>query len=234
MSIDQVPAQVADTTDRGNYANPGGKLQADSAQTANVKSDNSEKNVALVQSGVLPSIVLHENERPAHRGEDRKNEEGRHHGEGEHGHGQHGQGMHHGFHRPGGMAEERLHRSEFKKLSPDDKEKFKAEDGAAREYHKEMADWRKSGKTGPAPNKPDLPEHEKLAAKVKADREAIVKGVRGTMTPEELAAVDQARTQFKQQVEAAGSRKGLPLPQELRDYDKRIIGATRDYLKGQS
>jgi hypothetical protein len=258
MSFDQVPTPV-DATDKGNYAPTGPNLQIDAAQAAPNKADNGDKSVALVQSGVLPNMMLHENEheRQWHRGEgdrgqgergqrdrgqgDRREEgqrhedgrggkDGQHHGEGMH----HGRGMHHGFGRPGAMVEERLHRSEFKKLSPEDREKFKAEDGAAREYHKEMSAWKKSGKTGAEPTKPDIPEHDALAAKVKADREAITKSVRSTMTPEELAAIDQARTQYRQQIETAGSRKGLPMPTELHDYDKRIAGATREYLKGQS
>ncbi len=212
MSIDQAPVQRVDVTDTSKFANLSGPQQTDSAQTAIQKTDHVGQSVALVKDGVLPNVMLHENQR---------------HENGEH-HGHRGGGKHHE------MGGGRLQHEEFKKLSPDDKEKFKAENGTAREFRSEMAAWKRSGKTGPEPTRPELPEHEKLKAKVKEDREAIAKSVRSSMTPEELAAVDKARADFKQSREAGGHQKREPMPPELKDYEKKIGATTRDYLKGGS
>jgi hypothetical protein len=225
MSIDQVPAQVADTTDNSKYAHLGGNLVADSTQQSNLKIDNGERNAALVNSGVLPDTRLHEKESWASR--DNAGGTGNHAGHEFHHQGHQDPGGHH--ERP----EERLHRTEIKNLSPDERAKFKAEGPAAHEYRSEMAAWRSAGKTGPEPAKPDLPEHEKVAAKVKADREDIETKVRSGMSPEQLATIDREKAQIRQELKS-GDRKDVHMTPELIEYNKQMAMGTRHFLRQNS
>jgi len=240
MSLDQVPAQNIETNDGSKYANLGGQLQSDKAQTGMAKGDNAGNSTALVNSGVLPDVQLHGHDKLVQEnrvangdgGQLNKERTGNweNHGErpGEHHRGEHGRGRHH--ERP----EEKLKHAEIKSLSPEEKAKFKSEDGAAHKYHAEMAAWKRSGKTGPEPTKPDIPEHDKVAAKVKEDRKAIEEKVRESMPAKDLSAYDNAKTEYKTAVAQAGGRKGVPVPEELKDFHKELGKATREFVEGKT
>jgi hypothetical protein len=244
MSLDQAPNPKIETNDGGKYANFGGQQQTELGKTANVQTNTPDQTSELVKNGVLPNTHVHDpakimwgdRQASASPGEAlRAYKDGVNHGDGRHdgpgeGHrpgGHHGGGGHH--ERP----EEKLMHAAVHALSPDEKMKFKAEDGAAHQYHSEMFAWKRSGKTGPEPTKPDIPEHDKVAAKVKADKETIEAQVKQSMPAQEQTALDQARVDYKGAVAGAGTRKGVPIPEELADYNRRIAKATREYVGGK-
>jgi len=178
MSTDQ-PQQIAQLNEVNSQAagaGIGNKVITESPREANLKTDNAEQNSAYVKSGMLPGMELHGHEKNPLDSKTAYAEGGgggqafRDHakpGDGRPGH----EGHH--MHGKGHMIDKKLTHEEVHKLPADEKAKFKAEIPEARQYHAEEAAWRKSGKTGPEPTKPDMPEHEKVAAAVKADKQAF-------------------------------------------------------------
>jgi len=177
MSTDQPQqiAQINEVTSQAAGAGIGTKVITESPREGNLKTDNGEQNSAYVKSGMLPGVELHGHERNSL---DSKMAYG---GGGAGGqafgdHARNGVGPHghegHQMHGRGHMINAKLTHEEVHKLPADEKAKFKAEIPEARQYHAAETAWRKSGKTGPEPTKPDLPEHAKVAGEVKADKQA--------------------------------------------------------------
>ena len=112
--------------------------------------------------------------------------------------------------------------------------KYKAEDAAAQKYHADLFAWRRSGRTGPEPTKPNIPEHDKVAAKVKTDKLAIEAQVKQSMPANEQASLAHARTEYKQAVAAAGGhRSEVRVPPEIAAYNRQIGRATREFVEGK-
>jgi hypothetical protein len=174
----QNPAQITDAIAQQSAVSVGNKVLNDNAKDGNIKPDGGATNSDYEKSGILSKMELHDDgkykqgERVANAAPGEAGQAFKDHarpGDGRPGHEEHHE------HGKGGHRhlEQKLRHEEFHKLSPEDKAKFKAEMPEAQKFHAEMHAWEKSGKSGPAPTKPDMPEHEKLAASVKADKQAI-------------------------------------------------------------
>lgn len=171
----QQVSQINEVTAQPNGAGIAGKVINETPREANLKADNGEQNSAYVKSGMLPGVELHDHAKHL-MGNKMADVEGGAGGRAFSDHARNGDGRpghegHH-MHGRGHMIDKKLTHEEVHKLPADEKAKFKAEIPEARQYHAEESAWRKSGKTGPEPTRPDMPEHAKVASEVKADKQA--------------------------------------------------------------
>ena len=121
--------------------------------------------------------------------------------------------------------EDKLRDAEYKSLSPVDKIKYDAENASAMDYQKDYFQWEYNGKQGPAPAKPDTPQHDKVEAAVKADETAIEKQVRQSMTPDERAKYDAAKAAYEKECSGTKISSIVPVPPELAEFNKKIATA---------
>jgi len=136
--------------------------------------------------------------------------------------------------------QEKLWNAEYEGLSPADKIKYNAENQAATKYQGDHMTWEISGKKGPEPAKPDLPEHDKISAKVDGDQKAIEKQVRGNMTPDELAKYEKAKADYAKAEAGSSFGEHVKVPPEVAAYNKKIAEATglkteseKDFIAGK-
>jgi hypothetical protein len=203
---------------------------SDSHYTGRFKIESKDQTHALVQSGVLPPIGISDTDQePVQTGKINWSQK-QNHDDGS-------DGGSHPWSQPayqGGWWSGKLHMtpteklrdSEYKSLSPQDKIKYNSEDTAAEKYESTMVQWELGGKKGPAPTKPDMPEHDAVEAKVTANQTATEKQVRMNMTPEEQADYDRAKAYYDQEVASSTNPPAVTVPPELADYNRRIARAT--------
>ncbi|HEY9759715.1 MAG TPA: hypothetical protein V6C97_31435 [Oculatellaceae cyanobacterium] len=133
---------------------------------------------------------------------------------------------------------EKLWNTEYESLTPAEKLRYNAENQVATKYQSDLLAWELGGKKGQQPVKPEIPEHDKVAARVADDEKAIEKQVRAAMSPDEQAKYDKAKAQYEKDKAANGPF--TPVPEELAAYNKRLAEAigmktesTRDFIEGQ-
>ena len=122
--------------------------------------------------------------------------------------------------------QEKLWNKAYDGLSDKDKQAYDKESPAAEKYQSQMMTWELGGKKGPAPDRPTIPEHDKVTKQVNDEKQAVEARVKEHMLPDERAKYETAKAQYEKDVAAAPPFRTVAVPDAVADYNKRIAEAT--------